>query len=106
MLEVLTGQDYSDRIANGERWHRREYVDCSFVDADLRGLHTAGCVFSRCDLSGADLGDSTHQATAFRSCMFRSTQLAGVRMDGCTLLGSTFVECRMRPVALTGTEAH
>jgi uncharacterized protein YjbI with pentapeptide repeats len=104
VIEALTGQDYSDIAAGGERWHRREYTDCSFVDADLRGLCTAGCVFTRCDLSGADLGDSTHQATAFRSCMFRSTMLAGVRMDGCTLLGSTFVECRMRPVVLAGTD--
>lgn len=102
--EVLTGQDYSDIAANGERWHRREYTDCSFVDADLRGLCADGCVFTRCDLSGADLGDSTHQATAFRSCLFRRTMLAGMRMTDCTLLGSMFVECRMRPVALTGTD--
>jgi uncharacterized protein YjbI with pentapeptide repeats len=81
-------------------WAEREFVGHDFRDDDLRELHTERVVFSECDFSGVNLGESVHVGTAFRNCTFRRTSLWHSEFRQCSMLGSVFVECRFRPVKL------
>ena len=79
-------------------WRGRRFVDCTFHDADLRGLVTERCTFDGCRFRGTDLGDSVHRGSAFRSCTFERTTLSGATFAGCSLLGSTVLDSRLRPL--------
>ena len=89
------------RAAGGRLWSGRRFVDCTFHDADLRGLVTERCTFDGCRFRGTDLGDSAHRGSAFRSCTFERTTLSDARFSGCSLLGSTVLDSRLRPLVLT-----
>jgi len=65
-----TGVDLSDLVldgslAGGRVWRGRRFVDCTFHDADMRGLATEQCSFDGCRFRGTDLGDSAHRGSAF-----------------------------------------
>ena len=101
-----TALDLSDLVldgptAGGRLWSGRRFVDCTFHDADLRGLVTERCTFDGCRFRGTDLGDSAHRGSAFRSCTFERTTLSGAAFAGCSLLGSTVLDSRVRPLTLT-----
>ena len=83
----------------GTEWTEREFTAHDFRDEDLNGLRTERVVFTECDFSGADLGESEHVGTAFRNCTFRRTTLWHSIFWHCSMLGSVFTECRLRPVA-------
>src|SRR6187200_1517944 len=90
----------ADRVAEpGTEWTEREFTAHDFRDEDLNGLRTERVVFTECDFSGADLGESEHVGTAFRNCTFRRTTLWHSIFRHCSMLGSVFTECRLRPVA-------
>ena len=40
------------RAAGGRLWSGRRFVDCTFHDADLRGLVTERCTFDGCRFRG------------------------------------------------------
>jgi uncharacterized protein YjbI with pentapeptide repeats len=89
----------ADRVADAETsWTEREFVEHDFRDDDLRRLRTERVVFTECDFSGIDLGESEHVGTAFRNCTFRRTTLWHSSFRNCSMLGSVFTECRLRPV--------
>jgi uncharacterized protein YjbI with pentapeptide repeats len=79
-------------------WTEREFVEHDFRDDDLSRLRTERVVFTECDFSGVDLGESHHVGSAFRNCKFRRTTLWHSTFRHCSLLGSIFTECRLRPV--------
>jgi uncharacterized protein YjbI with pentapeptide repeats len=79
-------------------WTEREFVEHDFRDDDLNRLRTERVVFTECDFSGVDLGESEHVGSAFRNCTFRRTTLWHSIFRHCSLLGSVFTECRLRPV--------
>jgi hypothetical protein len=54
-------------------------------------------VFTECDFGGADLGESVHHGSAFRSCRFLRTVLLAHSATPVSL-GSTFEDCRLRPI--------
>jgi len=69
----LSAADFTDHVFAGERWTGRRFVDCRFIDADLRGLVTERCEFTECDFTGADLGEShTTAAPPCGPCVFQS----------------------------------
>ena len=55
-------------------------------------------MFTDCDFSGANLGESEHRGSAFRNCTFRRTVLWRATFAQCSMLGSVFEQCRLRPV--------
>ena len=79
-------------------WTEREFVEHDFRDDDLTRLRTERVVFTECDFSGVDMGESEHVGSAFRNCTFRRTTLWHSTFRHCSLLGSTFTECRLRPI--------
>jgi uncharacterized protein YjbI with pentapeptide repeats len=79
-------------------WTDREFVSHDFRDDDLTRLRTERVVFTGCDFSGVDLGESEHVGSAFRNCTFRRTTLWHSAFRHCSVLGSVFTECRLRPV--------
>jgi uncharacterized protein YjbI with pentapeptide repeats len=81
-------------------WADREFDDHDFRDNDLRGLRTERVVFTECDFSGVDLGESEHVGSAFRNCKFHRTSLWHSTFRHCSMLGSVFTECRLRPLTL------
>ncbi|MGH3674159.1 MAG: pentapeptide repeat-containing protein [Mycobacterium sp.] len=81
-------------------WVDREFDDHDFRDDDLRGLRTERVVFTDCDFSGVDLGESEHVGSAFRNCTFHRTSLWHSTFRHCSMLGSVFTECRLRPLTL------
>jgi uncharacterized protein YjbI with pentapeptide repeats len=101
---LIVGADFSDLVFAGQRWSRRRFVSCRFVESDLRELATAHCEFTECDFSRADLGDSAHVGSAIRACEFTRTTLSGIRLRSCSLLGSRFTDCRMRPITITDSD--
>jgi uncharacterized protein YjbI with pentapeptide repeats len=101
---VIVGADFSDLVFAGQRWSRRRFVSCLFVEADLRELTTEQCEFTECDFSRADLGDSVHIGSALRACEFTRVTLSGIRLRGCSLLGSRFTDCRVRPMTITDSD--
>ena len=80
-------------------WTEREFVEHDFRDDDLRRLRTERAVFTECNFSGVDLGESEHVGSAFRNCTFRRTTLWHSIFRHCSMLGSVFDECRLRPVS-------
>ncbi|HVH24921.1 MAG TPA: pentapeptide repeat-containing protein, partial [Pseudonocardia sp.] len=73
VVELADDEEYADldlsEVRPGdEPWRRRRFVRCRFAEADLRGLVTEGCSFDECDFTSADLGESAHRGTAFRTC--------------------------------------
>ena len=79
-------------------WTEREFVEHDFRDDDLKRLRTERVVFTECDFSGVDMGESEHVGSAFRNCTFRRTTLWHSTFRHCSMLGSVFTECRLRPV--------
>lgn len=45
---------------------------------------------------------SRHVDSAFTRCAFRRCNLFEAEFDGCKLVGSTFAECDLRPLRVTG----
>ncbi len=91
----------ADRVAEADTvWTEREFVGHDFRDEDLNRLRTERVVFTECDFSGVDLGESEHVGSAFRNCTFRRTMLWHSIFRHCSMLGSVFAECRLRPVTL------
>ena len=89
----------ADRVTEADTvWTEREFVEHDFRDDDLTRLRTERVVFTECDFSGVDLGESEHVGSAFRNCTFRRTTLWHSSFRHCSLLGSVFTECRLRPV--------
>src|SRR4051794_31685201 len=96
--ESFAGADlYGAEYDGGDR-----FVGCSFVDADLTEIVTRGTVFEECDLSGARLNASRHEASAFLRCRFRRTSLFGAGLVACKLTGSTFESAVLRPLTVDG----
>jgi uncharacterized protein YjbI with pentapeptide repeats len=81
-------------------WTEREFTAHDFRDEDMSRLRTERVVFTDCDFSGVDLGESEHVGSAFRNCMFRRTTLWHSTFRHCSMLGSVFSECRLRPVTI------
>ena len=101
-----TGVDLSDLVldgspAGGRVWRGRRFVDCTFHDADLRGLVTERCSFDGVPVPGHGPRRHRHRGSAFRSCTFERTTLSGATFTGCSLLGSTVLDSRVRPLTLT-----
>lgn len=81
-----------------QRWVEREFVGHDFSDENLADLHTERALFTDCDFTGADLSNSTHIGSAFRTCQFRQTALWHSTFRFCSFLGSTFQDCRLAPL--------
>ena len=89
-------------------WSEREFTEHDFRDEDLSRLRTERVVFTECDFSGVDMGESEHVGSAFRNppqaggapSTFRRTTLWHSIFRHCSMLGSVFAECRLRPVTL------
>jgi uncharacterized protein YjbI with pentapeptide repeats len=81
-----------------QHWADREFAGRDFRDEDLSGLRTERVVFSECDFSGVNLGESHHRASAFRNCTFKRTMLWHSTFAQCSMLGSVFEQCRLRPL--------
>ena len=79
-------------------WTDREFTEHDFRDEDLSRLRTERVVFTECDFSGVDLGESEHVGSAFRNCVFQRTTLWHSTFRYCSVLGSVFAECRLRPL--------
>ena len=61
LVDAETGELH-DQLTNGQREH-------DFRDEDLSRLRTERVVFTECDFSGVDLGESEHVGSAFRNCV-------------------------------------
>jgi uncharacterized protein YjbI with pentapeptide repeats len=81
-------------------WAERQFTAHDFRDEDMSRLRTERVVFTDCDFSGVDLGESEHVGSAFRNCTFRRTTLWHSIFRHCSMLGSVFTECRLRPVTI------
>jgi uncharacterized protein YjbI with pentapeptide repeats len=81
-------------------WTDCEFVGRDFRDDDLSRLRTERVVFTECDFSGVNLGESEHLGSAFRNCTFNLTTLWHSTFRQCSMLGSVFVRCRLRPLTL------
>jgi uncharacterized protein YjbI with pentapeptide repeats len=81
-------------------WTDCEFVGRDFRDEDFSRLQTERVLFTECDFSGVDLGESENYGSAFRNCTFKLTTLWHSTFRQCSMLGSVFVQCRLRPLML------
>lgn len=95
--EQIVGEDFSDARLDQQEWNGRNFLACTFRDADLSGVKSTSVVFTECDFTGTDLTESVHVDVAFRSCTFTRTNLQHSVFRHSTFIGSTFVDCRLRP---------
>lgn len=100
--DVTVGADLARVDWELDELRGRRFAQCRFDDAQLLELRTTDCEFVECDFSGAVLGSSVHERTAFLRCRFRRTQLFDASFLGCKLTGSHFAGCALRPLTVDG----
>ena len=111
--EEFLGGSCSALDLRGKRFTRCRFEAVTLDKARLEGVVLDECVFVRCDLSMATLGDCS-----FRGAHFDHTKLMGVdwtvardllfdvSYEGCVLSYGVFVDRKLRKVALTDCVAH
>jgi fluoroquinolone resistance protein len=92
---------------SGEDWYGEELVDrgylrCRFVDVDLTEAVVRGSQFEECQFLNVRFNASRHADAAYLRCAFRHCNLFEAAFDGCKLVGSSFHECDLRPLTVTG----
>ena len=61
-----------------------------------------GCRFVECDLSMVKLSSAVLTRCALLRCTIRKSVFFNARLDDCKLTGTTFDECDLRPLTVTG----
>src|SRR4029450_7602547 len=97
----------ADESFHGEDWYGepladRAYTRCTFTDVDLTEAHSRGTVFEECHFSLVRFNASRHTDSAFLRCTFQRATLFEATFTGCKLTGSTFDQCELRPLRITG----
>ncbi len=84
------GQNYTtNALAKGE-YNNCAFINCTFLNADLKDISFVECTFDNCDLSNAQLKNA-----AFRDINFTNCKLMGLHFDDCNgfLIAFNFDNC-------------
>jgi fluoroquinolone resistance protein len=95
--EVYSGDDWY-----GEEMDDRTYLRCRFADVDLTEAVVRGSKFEECQFLNVKFNASRHLDSAYLRCTFRRCNFFEATFDGCKLVGSSFQECSLRPLVVTG----
>ncbi|PXW30081.1 MULTISPECIES: pentapeptide repeat-containing protein [Nocardiaceae] len=104
MTDVAEGEQFDYADFSGETWEDREFVNCSFVEADMSELSTRTVIFTDCDFTGVNLSFSKHVSSAFRNCHFERAHLNKTEITDCSLLGSVITNSRVRPMKIVDSD--
>ncbi len=95
-------------------WTDCEFIGRDFRDDDLSRLRTERVVFTECDFSGGNLGESEHLGSAFRNrtlaldevdftlTALGGNDLRGIDFSGCRPREANLVEADLRKTVLRG----
>ena len=100
--EVVEKRSYSGDDWWGEDLADRGFVKCRFADVDLTEVTTHGALFEECEFFNVRFNASRHDDSALVRCAFRRCNFFDTEWAGCKLIGSTFHECDLRPMTVTG----
>ena len=90
--QTFKGIDYNEAPPLQGTYEYCQFINCSFANVDLAGIHFVDSVFEQCDLSLAKTAE-----TAFRTVSFRYCKMLGLRFEDCNqfLLAITFTDCSL-----------
>jgi len=96
-----------DRSFAGDDWWgedlgERVYLRCRFADVDLTEATSRGARFEECQFFNVRFNSGRHADSALLRCTFRKCNLFDTTWEGCKLVGSSFDDCDLRPMTVTG----
>lgn len=101
-MDVEQERSYAGEDWYGEQMAGRAFVRCRFSDVDLSEATTQGVSFEECEFFHVRFNASQHADSAFLRCTFRKSNLFDSHWQGCKLTGSSFTDCDLRPLTVTG----
>jgi uncharacterized protein YjbI with pentapeptide repeats len=94
MSEVYFTDEEFDRLDSLEQG---EYENCVFTNCDLAGADLSDSVFVDCEFRGSNLAGAKLMNTAIRNVKFTDSKLSGLRFDDCNsfLFETAFQNCNL-----------